>query len=116
MQTNSFKKKRLCQKSNMCGHIMPTNNLKQVFYQKALVKIEHVRKQSLFVSSGLMVFTQCVYELYIVLSHCAQVGSIAEAAHLTIYFQWGGESLDGRCSLNLQGNSVSQRVISIMGR
>ena len=42
-----------------------------------------MRKQSLFVSSGLMVFTQCVYELYIVLSHCAQVGSIAEAAHLT---------------------------------
>ena len=37
----------------------------------------------MFVSSDLMVFTQCVYELYIVLSHCAQVGSIAEAAHLT---------------------------------
>ena len=36
-----------------------------------------------------MVFTQCVYELYIVLSHCAQVGSIAEAAHLTIYFLTG---------------------------
>ena len=47
-------------KSNICGHIMPTNNLKQVFSQKALVKIEHVRKQSLFVSSDLMVFTQCV--------------------------------------------------------
>ena len=31
----------------------------------------------------------CVYELYIVLSHCAQVGSIAEAAHLTIYFLTG---------------------------
>ena len=60
MQTNSFLKKRLCQKSNMCGHIMPTNNLKQVFCQKALVKIEHVRKQSWFVSFGLMVFTQCV--------------------------------------------------------
>merc|ERR1712066_811942 len=29
------------------------------------------------------------YELYIVLSHCAQVGSIAEAAHLTIYFLTG---------------------------
>ena len=43
----------------------------------------------MFVSSGLMVFTQCVYELYIVLSHCAQVGSIAEAAHLTIYFLTG---------------------------
>ena len=53
-------KKMFMPKSNICGHIMPTNNLKQVFYQKALVKIEHVRKQSLFVSSGLMVFTQCV--------------------------------------------------------
>ena len=104
----------------MCGHIMPTNNLKQVFYQKALVKIEHVRKQSLFVSSGLMVFTQCVcvcvYELYIVLSHCAQVGSIAEAAHLTYNFRnWGGDNLDGRCRINLQGNGVSQRVLSEIG-
>ena len=74
----------------MCGHIMPTNNLKQVFYQKALVKIEHVRKQSLFVSSGLMVFTQCVYELYIVLSHCAQVGSIAEASLAKTTFRQSG--------------------------
>ena len=38
MQTNSFLKKRLCQKSNMCGHIMPTNNLKQVFLPKSIGK------------------------------------------------------------------------------
>ena len=90
MQTNSLKK-TFMPKSNICGHIMPTNNLKHVFYLKALVKIEHVRKQSLFVSSGLMVFTQCVC-MSCILS-------------LAIVLKWAA----------LQRQHISQRLLSDMG-
>ena len=71
---------------------MPTNNLKQVFLPKSIGKNRTCEKTIIvcFIwSDGVHTVCVCVYELYIVLSHCAQVGSIAEAAHLTIYFLTG---------------------------
>ena len=78
-------------KSNMCGHIMPTNNLKQVFLPKSIGKNRTCEKTIIvcFIwSDG--VHTVCVYELYIVLSHCAQVGSIAEASLAKTTFRQSG--------------------------